>query len=377
MEIERLVCHPRLPYVAGLQSDRPAVHIWDGELDDLTVLGGDAQPYSVDDFGHDRRLRTPGVAWHPDEPLLLVPTPGGVLRWTPTGIAREPGGAHRWLGFTPDGRTLLASPSARGKPEWDQSDVLDRPTGATGIGPGWDTGVVPHPAGGIVATLRSDQGATLVVFAHPAGTSLRLLSRAVIVNVDGYTAPVFSPDGRYFALRGNNYVHSLDVYAFPSLRRVLHTTLGDLDEPWSWHNIAFGTEPGRLFIGTPTGTLIEYDLASGEAAELPLPSAPPVTALATMSDGSLVLAAGETLRMLQQPPSPAADPAVVREFLAGAPPVAEDEDLDDQLVLTDGEQEWGADDLDALTEASDQDPAWLQRRAGINQVPESGADAAD
>ncbi|WP_433217950.1 TolB family protein [Dactylosporangium sp. CS-047395] len=370
MEFERLVCHPRLPLIAGLQSDRPAVHIWDGDLDDLTILGAGSQPYSVDDFGHDRRVRTPGVAWHPHEPLLLIPTPDGVIRWTPTGITTEPGGAYRWLGFTPDGRTLLASPSAAGKPEWDQSDVLDVASGAVGIGPGWDTGAVPHPAGEIVATLRTDQGATLVVFAHPAGTALRLLSRAVIVNVDGYTPPVFSPDGRYFALRGNNYVHSLDVYAFPSLRRVLQTTLGDLDEPWSWHNIAFGTEPGRLFIGTPSGTLIECDLELGSAAELPLPSPTPVTALATMADGSLVLAGGETLRMLQQPTAPAADPATVRDFLAGAPPVREDEDLEEQLVLTDGEQEWGSDELDALTEASDQDPAWLQRRAAINQILE-------
>jgi len=46
------------------------------------------------------------------------------------------------------------------------------------------------------------------------------------LDADGYEAPVFSADGRRFAIRGNAYENSLAVFEFPSLKLVLATTLG-------------------------------------------------------------------------------------------------------------------------------------------------------
>lgn len=44
--VEQLVCHPRLPLVAGLDSERPAVHVWDcRELRDLGTVGADSAVY--------------------------------------------------------------------------------------------------------------------------------------------------------------------------------------------------------------------------------------------------------------------------------------------------------------------------------------------
>lgn len=96
------------------------------------------------------------------------------------------------------------------------------------------------------------------------GSALRPVRRALILDCDGYGAPIFSPDGRQFALRGNAYDNSLEVFEFPSLRRVLGLTLGEpspgypypqqrLDSmhAWSRHNVAFGSAPGVLWIGTP------------------------------------------------------------------------------------------------------------------------------
>ena len=59
-----------------------------------------------------------------------------------------------------------------------------------------------HPAGGLVATLQNDQGTTLVLFSRDTGPMLRPLRRALILDCDGYETPVFSPDGRHFAVRG-------------------------------------------------------------------------------------------------------------------------------------------------------------------------------
>ncbi|PPK67451.1 hypothetical protein CLV40_107115 [Actinokineospora auranticolor] len=41
--IERLVAHPGLPLVAGVDVDRPAVHVWDStDLRHLDTIGADA-----------------------------------------------------------------------------------------------------------------------------------------------------------------------------------------------------------------------------------------------------------------------------------------------------------------------------------------------
>jgi hypothetical protein len=42
---------------------------------------------------------------------------------------------------------------------------------------------------------------------------------------------------------------------------------------WSRHNLAFGAAPGVLWVGTPTGTLVEIDLDGQRAAELDVNSA--------------------------------------------------------------------------------------------------------
>jgi hypothetical protein len=45
---ERLVCHARLPLVAGLDSARPAVHVWEfgpGGLREVGIVGVDAADY--------------------------------------------------------------------------------------------------------------------------------------------------------------------------------------------------------------------------------------------------------------------------------------------------------------------------------------------
>jgi hypothetical protein len=62
-----------------------------------------------------------------------------------------------------------------------------------------------------VVFARVDQGG--------APAAMRLLRRALHLDNDGYMPPVFSPDGRYLAIRGNSYGHSLDVFEFPPCAR--------------------------------------------------------------------------------------------------------------------------------------------------------------
>src|SRR6202000_2864163 len=99
-----------------------------------------------------------------------------------------------------------------------------------------------------------------------------------------------------------SYGHSLDVFEFPSLRRVM---AGDLDprragmsaqEEWEWfcawsrHNIAFGSQPGVLWVGTPGGILSETDLDTRQAADHDVLDGLPVTALSATASGDLVAA---------------------------------------------------------------------------------------
>jgi hypothetical protein len=152
--------HPRLPLVAGLDSTRPAVHIWDyseGELREAGTIDGDSAVYG-EAIGWERRKRTPSVAWHPGEPLLLVASEGTAMQWTTAGASRLEGlpsaAAYRRLAFSPDGQALWASPSAapRDNPWQYYSDAIDPSSGATATGPGWDTGIATHPGGGLVTT---------------------------------------------------------------------------------------------------------------------------------------------------------------------------------------------------------------------------------
>jgi hypothetical protein len=398
--VERLAPHPRFPLVAGLDSDRPAVHIWDyseGELREAGTIGGGSAVYG-EAIGWDRMKRTPAVAWHPDEPLLLVASEGAAMQWTTAGASRldglPPAAAYRRLAFSPDGQALWASPSAlpREDPWQYRSDAIDPASGTARTCPGWDTGIATHPGGGLVATLQSDQGATLVLFARvdqqSTPTQMRVLRNALILDVDGYGTPVFSADGRHFAIRGNAYGNTLAVYEFPSLNRVLATTLGEpspgypypqewLDQmrAWSRHNIAFGTQPGVLWVGTPSGSLIELDVPAEHAAAHDVLADARVTALCATAAGDLLAATAEgDLALIAVTADSAtahaanapAPQALAAAFLEGTSDVPPDGNLEAHLVLTDGQRTWGQEDLETVTTATSADPTWLQLQAAMN-----------
>ncbi|PSM43247.1 hypothetical protein C6Y14_11545 [Streptomyces dioscori] len=399
-----MVCHPRLPLIAGLDSGRPAVHIWDGgagELRELGSVGAGSEAYD-DAFGWNRHKRTPAMAWHPVQPLLMVANEDGVVRWTPAGLfdleGPPPTADCRSLAFSPDGRTLWASPSSGGDDDaWERSDAIDLASGTVTTGPRWDTGVAEHPGGGLVVTLSSDQGATHGLFARvdqeTTPAAMRVLRRALILDADGYETPVFSSDGRHFAVRGNAYGNSLAVFEFPSLRRVLSTTLGEpspgypyppewlaQQRAWSPHNTAFGSRPGVLWVGTPAGTLVEIDLEAQHAVEHDVLSGSRVSALSTTSAGELVVAgSGGELALLTvrsgtlKSPDKRGDTATsavtaVTAFLEATSEVPDDGDPEPHLVVTDGARDWEPDDLATVATASETDPTWLRLRAAINSV---------
>lgn len=394
--VERLVCHPRLPLVAGLDSERPAVHVWDcgsGEPHELATVGASSTVYG-DVIGWERAQQTPATAWHPDQPLLLVAGKGSIVRWTPAGLfeldGRPPTADYRSMAFSPDGWTLWASPSSRGRVPWEFADAIDLASGTVGTGFGWDTGIVVHPAGGLVATLRSDQGATLVLFArvdHEVTPGvMRVLRRALILDVDGYETPIFSPDGRHFAIRGNAYENSLEIFEFPSLNRVLATTLRKPNSShpyphqmraWSRYNIAFGAQPGVLWIGTPTGALVEIDLGNEHVAEHDVLAGSPVTALGAVATGELIVATGEGDLVLVSLHADSAKAraagrdtpqAAVAAFLDATSEVPNEGGLWKHLVMTDGSQTWEPADLAAVTTATTTDPIWLRIQAVINNA---------
>jgi hypothetical protein len=310
--VERLVCHARLPLIAGLDAARPAVHIWqfgpDGLREHGVVEAGPGYPPEV----WERNQSVPALAWHPHEPDLVVSGAAGLQRWSPDGTrvvaAAPPNAGYRAVAFSPDGETLWASPASSldESEAWERSDALDLRTGAVRVGPRWDTGVVEHPGGGLLVTLSSDQGATDVLFARPDGNDPaipRMFRHAIVLDVDGYETPVMSDDGRYLAFRGNAYVESLDVFEFPSLRRVLHTTLGEPypgypyppewiaeQERWSRHNIAFAPRSATLLIGTAEGEILALDVDSVEVSAHEIVAAAPVSALAVASTGQVVVA---------------------------------------------------------------------------------------
>jgi hypothetical protein len=368
--VERLVCHPRLPLVAGLSPGSPAVRIWDCAGRDLREIGT---------IGWDRM---PPVAWHPTQPLLVASGEDGVRQWTTSRLSEVDAvsvtAAYRYLAFSPDGRALWASPSSSSTGY--ASDVIDLAVGTVGAGPWWDTGVAVHPAGGLMLTFSSDQGATLGLFVRADGTAMRVLRRALILDCDGYETPVFSPDGAHFAVRGNAYDNSVEVFAFPSLERVLTATLGEpspgypyppewLEQmrAWSRHAIAFTGSPGVLWIGTPDGSLVEVNLTDSQAVAHDVLSGA-VTALATTATGELVVAgdAGELLLLVVDGAEGHASPAGVTAFLEATSDVPADGDLESHLVLTDGSRSWKQDDLATVTTAEATDPTWLRIQAAMN-----------
>lgn len=397
--VERLVCHGQLPLIAGLEAARPAVHVWEfgaGGLREHGIIDAGAAAYPPEPWKRYRLV--PSLAWHPREPSLVVTGPAGLLRWTPDGASvvagAPPNVGYRAVAFSPDGRTLWASPTSQlnERQAWQRSDALDLVTGVLRFGPPWDTGIVEHPGGGLVVTLSSDQGATDVLFTRPdegVPARMRMLRHAIMLDADGYEAPVFSDDGRYLAIRGNAYVQSLDVFEFPTMRKVLHTTLGEpypgypyppewLEEQsrWSRYNIAFAPRSGVLLVGTSQGSIVEIDLDGGRASARDVASAP-ISALAVMSTGQLVVADRSGLLTVMQdapgnpdggtrPAAAAVARARVEHFLAATTELPDDADLDADLIRHDGQRAWSSDDLETVTAADDVDPTWLRLQAAIN-----------
>ncbi|MBU2669864.1 hypothetical protein KOI35_40775 [Actinoplanes bogorensis] len=377
--VERLVAHPRLALVAGVDVTRPAVYVWDLDLRLVGAVSADA-----DSYGNlpvwERHRQVPELAWHPHEPVLLVAAGGVLSRWTPDGVTTRPAG-YRSIAFSPDGGTVWASPARDGGEDaWLASDAVDHDDGVVGTGPRWDTGVAEHPAGGLVLTLASDQGATLGLFARSEDRSMRIRGRALVLDADGYETPVWAPDGRRFAVRGNSYVQSLDVYSFPGLERQLALTLREpapASTPPDWtefaldwlrRDIAFGHDPDVLWIGTPEGALLALDLAAGTVTAHPVGDAG-VTALARTASGQLVVADRDgCVALLSVPGVPVApDSDGVAAFITGTEPIDATGYLWDELELTDGVRTWRDDDLDRVVEADDDDPTWLRLQAAINQ----------
>ena len=240
-----------------------------------------------------------------------------------------------------------------------RSDIVDLASRAIATAQPWDTGVAVHPGGGLAATLASEAGATHVVFARvdqgEAPAAMLLLRRALILDADGYMPPVFSPDGRYLAIRGNSYGHSLYVFEFPSLRRALATGLDprpadmSYEELVDWfggmprHNIAFGAQSGVLWARTPAGAIIQANLNCGRAAMHHVPGGSPVTALSAIAGGDLIVATGEGDLALvsataghRTAPALEASQARAAAFLAGTSAVPDDHDHYAHLVVKDG-----------------------------------------
>lgn len=206
----------------------------------------------------------------------------------------------------------------------------------------------------------------------------------------GNQTPIFGADGRHFAIRGNAYENSLEVFEFPSLNRVLATILGEpnpgypypqewLDQmdAWSRHNVAFAAEPGVLWIGTPTGTLIEFDLDSQHALEHDVLIGSPVTALGVVATGELAVAGGDGELVLVSVRADSAKPravdtgalhAMVAAFVEATSEVPDGGDLWTHLGMTDGTQSWGTADLATVTTATETDPTWLQIQAAMNNA---------
>jgi hypothetical protein len=374
--IERLVSHPRLPLIAGWDADRPAIWIWeltDGQVREVGGVGVDSPVYR-DTVRYDRRRRTPSAAWHPTEPQLVVADSAGIVSWSPGAgitIVGVPPTEHRpTVAFSPDGRTLWMSP-AGGTEGWESSLAFDFASGTTVAGPRWDTGVVAHPGGRLLATLQSDQGATLVLFSRDSEPVLRPLRRALILDCDYYETPIFSVDGRHLAVRGNAYRNSVEVFAFPSLRRVLGLNLSDADDndSWSRHNVAFGPVPGVLWIGTLKGSLVGLPVDGEEVFEHEVLPGCAVAAMVATANRELFVAGQDgALVLMSVPDAGRVTPsqAGVAEFLA-ATTEASVVDMD-HLDLTDGTRSWQPGDLAAVTEDSAAEPSWLRIQAAMNRL---------
>jgi hypothetical protein len=242
----------------------------------------------------------------------------------------------------------------------------------------------------LVLTLCSDQGATLGVFARVDRTQthsmMRVQRQALVLEADGYQTPVFSPDGRHIVVRGNAYGNTVDIFEFPSLNRVVSAFLGKpspgypypqewVDEMMSWsnHNLAFGTQPGVLWVGTAAGTVLELNISEQQAVEHTIAGVSRITALSSTATGHLLAACAEgSLHLLSAPAdtvAPHTMPRTASEFLNNTTDLPDNiTDLWSHLTLTNGERTWDSSDRETVTTANQTDPGWLQIQAQMNRM---------
>jgi hypothetical protein len=254
--------------------------------------------------------------------------------------------------------------------------VLDLYSGTVYTGPGWHTGIAVHPSGELVATLHGDDvDGMSVVFARvddeTAPTTMHQLDRVLDLDVYTYETPIFSVDGRYIAIRGRAE-NSLEVFGFPSLQHVLRTTLDLRGSPHPKyhelrHDIAFGAQPGVLWLGTTAGILVEIDLDEHHTTGHDVLDGAPLTALATTPTGELVVATADGDLMLlsvQADPEKTRTPdndavrATATAFLEATSEVPDGGEPETPWAMPDN---WESNSLETAAE-----PAWLRIQAAID-----------
>jgi WD40 repeat protein len=431
--LHRLRFHPTLPLLATVDSLRMAVHVWTWRNGDLLKLASLGAP----EVERPSPRITLDVSWHPSQPLLALTGLGGVELWLcpPEGEARSLGvrgiipdeeravediicwkygedglketvtqtrtirrepPAYSFAGFSPTGSMLWASPSEN--PEGDRdgwgSDWFSAEQGATGSKFWrWDTDLVLHPEGVLMAAFESNQGATLLRFASvakgPDGERLQTWRRAQVIDVDGYEGLTFSPRGDRFLYRGNAYEDVGYVHEFPSLKLLAVVPFmpeGEDRKSWSqrldrllpetWRrlywshreNLVFSPDGESLLMGLVSGHLAEVDLATMTLRGTARIHAGPLCALRVRHrDGLLAVADFEgLLRLYRLPHTPASPDTTARPlteaFLAATEPAPGRAGWDD-LKLTDGEREWGEEALEG--DLPDNAPTWARLGAMI------------
>ncbi len=100
----RLVCHPRLPLVVGIDTERFAARMWAWDGGGLRELSAFFPSTPRNRLTWARRVLE--VAWHPMEPTFVLAGPDGLLQW------REDDGSSRCLGHR-SRRSTGVLPSAR------------------------------------------------------------------------------------------------------------------------------------------------------------------------------------------------------------------------------------------------------------------------
>jgi WD40 repeat protein len=400
--LHRLRFHPTLPLLATSDALHQAVHVWTWNEGKMRLLAspGDRTKKLPASFSRGGGVE---AAWHPTLPMLAVTGLGGVQLWdcsfdsgvrrvgsvgilpaeertadrflytvseggAPFGPVKSQGTITRtppsyfYAAFSPLGRSLWASPSSDGV-EF-RSDWFTPEETAGEHFSYWDTEMVAHPEGVLVATFESEQMGTLLRFAsvQPGlfGDVLQPLRRALMMDVDGYEGLSFSPRGERFLFRGNAYDNACYLYDFPSLRvRCVLFFEGrkELEKklPVSWQrrrwsffeSADFAPDGSSVLVGLSSGRLIDFELASQMVRSNVLLLDHPICSL-RVRHGDGLLAVSDFTGLLQihqlghKPLPPINSRSLSREFLAHTSPAsrfATQNELDVRLSWGGGEEE--------------------------------------